>query len=371
MFLNNWHVACESDKLKEKPVGVKMLGVNVVLFRDQGGAAHCLSNVCSHRGAALSKGKVNQGCLACPYHGWEYGGDGRCRKMPALGAEARIPKRARVDAYPVVEWFGWVWVFLGDAPEDERPPMFDDGFWPEYVDMEIWRGQRTRYEGSINFARAAENSIDTAHPSFVHASFGSRRDPKSIIVPVEETEWYARTQRERTPPGRSQKTGRMKELTPEKRGKTWASTTIFFTGITTRVEIRRADGPQHVTMNTRTPVDEYTTRVFGIQLRDYMLDPRYDEERLAGRKAAWVEDVGISSTVRPRVTPRTMSHELFVESDQLEGAFRRMMRRMGDKGWEIDTDKVERNSKRRIYVIPSPARRADPNNWVHEPVPRY
>ena len=371
MFLNNWHVACTSEELKAAPFQTRMLGCDFVLFRDEKGEAVCLSDVCCHRGASLSKGTYVGGSIACPYHGWHFNSEGRCVRIPALGEDMKIPRRARVDRYPVKEWHGWVWVFLGDAPEDERPAMFDDSFWPDYVDFGTWRGQHTMYEAPVNFARTVENSIDTAHPSFVHRSFGSKRDPKSVLVPIEESDWWARATRERTPPDRAQKRGMMHEITPETRGKTWASTTIFFTGYTTRVEIRRADGPAHCTMNTRTPVDELNVRVYGIQWRNYMLSPEGDEDRVAGRMSAIAEDVGICSTVRPRLTPRSTSEELFVESDQLESAFRRLMKRMQDKGWEIDTDTIDAERKRRQYVIPSPLRREDPHNWVHRAVPRY
>ncbi|MFP3741296.1 aromatic ring-hydroxylating dioxygenase subunit alpha, partial [Burkholderia sp. SIMBA_019] len=57
-----------------------------------------------------------------PYHGWRYGGDGVCTHIPAQ-PQVRIPARARVDGYPVVERHGWIWAFLGDLPEAERPPL--------------------------------------------------------------------------------------------------------------------------------------------------------------------------------------------------------------------------------------------------------
>src|SRR5690606_2121388 len=128
----------------------------------------------------------------------------------------------------------------------------------------------------INWARAEENSIDGAHPSFVHSSFGSKRDPKVQIVPIEKTEWTASTTRERTPPDRSQKTGRMRELTAEVRGKTRATTAFCFTGITHRIVIDRADGLRQRTLSHRTPIDRYTTRTFTTQVRDYDMTPEAD-----------------------------------------------------------------------------------------------
>ena len=121
MLINNWYVAATAAEVHDgRPVGVRMLGLDFVLYRDAGGRVACLSNVCCHRGGALCDGKVADGALACPYHGWQFDAAGRCIAIPALGPEARIPKRARIDSYPTVEKYGWVWVFLGDLPESER-----------------------------------------------------------------------------------------------------------------------------------------------------------------------------------------------------------------------------------------------------------
>jgi phenylpropionate dioxygenase-like ring-hydroxylating dioxygenase large terminal subunit len=370
VFINNWYVAAGSDELKDgQPLFVRMLGCDFVLFRDSGGQIHCLSDVCCHRGASLAKGKINGDCIACPYHGWEFNPAGQCTKIPALGADAKIPKRARIDSYPVREKFGWIWAFLGDAPESERPPFLEDSWFPEYNDKDTWRLISLTYEAPVNWARSEENSIDGAHPSFVHASFGSKRDPKVHIVPVETTEWGASTTRERTPPDRSQKTGAMREITAEKRGKTRATTAFCFTGITHRIDIQRSDGLRQVTLSHRTPIDQFNTRTFTTQARDYLKDAEYDIERREGRRKAIAEDIAIVSTVRPPLPPRSSTAELLTEADQLETAFRALNRRIEEKGWEIDSDLVERESRRQTLVIPSPARLTDPKNWVHKPVP--
>ncbi len=370
MFLNNWYVAASAEEItKETPKQVRMLAANFVLFRDESGKVICLSDVCCHRGAALSAGTLKDNCVACPYHGWQFNTSGQCVYIPALGKDVVPPKRARVDSYPTAEKFGWVWVFLGDAPEEERPPFLDDSWFPEYYDEENWRRIPMQYEAPINWARAEENSIDGAHPSFVHSSFGSKRDPKVQIVPIERTEGTASTTRERTPPDRSQKTGRMREMTAEVRGKTRATTAFCFTGITHRIVIDRADGLRQRTLSHRTPIDRYNTRTFTTQVRDYDLTPEADVERLEGRRQAVREDVGVVQTVLPKLPPRRPNQELLTEADQLEGAFRQIIQRRIEAGWEIDSETVERDYDYEVYVIPSPERRTDPKNWVHKPVP--
>ncbi len=116
MFINFWYPAMESDALRDEPALVKMLGMDFVLFRDADGIAHCLANTCVHRGGSLGDGKVKDGCIECPYHGWRYAGNGQCTRIPSIGRNVKNTARAKVDSYPVEEKYGLVFAFLGDLP---------------------------------------------------------------------------------------------------------------------------------------------------------------------------------------------------------------------------------------------------------------
>ena len=107
------------------------LGQQFALFRDSGGRAHCLADVCAHRGGSLGMGKFKDNCIECPYHGWRYNGDGQCTYMPTLGKDVKVPTRARVDSYPVEERYGVVFAFLGDLPAEERPPIMELEQWDD------------------------------------------------------------------------------------------------------------------------------------------------------------------------------------------------------------------------------------------------
>src|SRR5690349_14384151 len=119
MLKNFWYAVEFSDRVTSKPLKLTCLGQRFVLYRTSKGEAVCLSDLCAHRGAALSDGWVKDDCIVCPYHGWEYEQGGACTKIPANLQGRSIPKKARVDAYPVVEKYGFVWAFLGDLPEEE------------------------------------------------------------------------------------------------------------------------------------------------------------------------------------------------------------------------------------------------------------
>jgi phenylpropionate dioxygenase-like ring-hydroxylating dioxygenase large terminal subunit len=129
MYINFWYAAERSDNLRDKPLRVRMLGQDFVLFRDAAGQARCLSNTCVHRGGSLGGGRLHDGQVMCPYHGWRFAGDGRCTRIPSLGKDAPVPGRVRVDSYPVIERYGLVFCFLGDLPEAERPGILEIREW--------------------------------------------------------------------------------------------------------------------------------------------------------------------------------------------------------------------------------------------------
>src|SRR5690606_27013103 len=108
MYINFWYPAATCEELTaDRPLRVQMLGHWFVLFRDGQGVARCLADTCVHRGGALGCGRIRDGNVECPYHGWQFDGDGRCQSVPSLGAAGRpgpggrIPARAKVDSYPV------------------------------------------------------------------------------------------------------------------------------------------------------------------------------------------------------------------------------------------------------------------------------
>src|SRR5262245_60466870 len=114
---NYWYPALAAWRLRRRPRAVKILGEDIVLFRD-GGKLHALQNRCAHRGARLSLGKClypGSGTISCPYHGWTYSGEtGRCVAKLVEGPDAPIPPKARVKSYPVREFSGAIWIFVGD-----------------------------------------------------------------------------------------------------------------------------------------------------------------------------------------------------------------------------------------------------------------
>src|SRR5690606_23928274 len=121
VLTNDWHVvAWASDVPEGTLVPVRLLGENIVLWRN-GGEVRAWQDLCVHRGAKLSLGRVENDRLVCPYHGWNYNADAQCVLMPAHPEQAP-PAKARVKTYHATECYGAVWVCLGE-PERGVPPL--------------------------------------------------------------------------------------------------------------------------------------------------------------------------------------------------------------------------------------------------------
>lgn len=344
-----------------------MLGCDFVLYRDRSNKVICLSDVCCHRGASLAHGKiVSDGCaVACPFHGWEFEQSGVCTHIPSLGNRP-IPDKARVDSYPTKELYDLVWVFLGDLPEDQRPDLPD--LLPEFYEMEDWRSTHVRSDLPVNWTKAEENAIDVAHLSFVHTAFTDRQDPEVTFAEVEHFPHGARIRRELSSP-RTVPNDVLGRLLPKESSKTTVTLEFSVIGISHRIHPVFRQGMSQIIFSTTTPVDEQNCRVYMVQARNYATGGEYDQDRIQGRRAAMAEDLKVLENVRPRVGPTAIEDELFVEADGMEAAFRTAVAQFVDKGYLIDSQKVAQDYDRKVYVIPSPARHAEPENWVHAPIP--
>lgn len=159
--LNTWYVAAWSNEVTRSPVRRVICKQPIVLFRTQDGGAVALADRCAHRAFPLSEGRTVGDSVECGYHGFTYGPDGMCTKVPA---QSTIPDRARVRKYPVVEKDGWLWVWTG-AAELADPADVPDTHWmtdPEWATV----------THSVHFKCRADlihdNLLDLTHESFLH-----------------------------------------------------------------------------------------------------------------------------------------------------------------------------------------------------------
>lgn len=165
MIRNQWYAILPSAKVTGGDlVAVRRLGLDLVLFRSKSGLLGCVVDRCSHRGAALSKGKVARDCVKCPFHGLEFDGEGRCRLIPANGRGSKEDLgRYNVQSYPVREAHGIIYFWHGDSSlTTERLPFFDDHVDESFAWSEIEDHWPTHY------SRCIENQLDVVHLPFVH-----------------------------------------------------------------------------------------------------------------------------------------------------------------------------------------------------------
>lgn len=171
MFVKrSWYCAARSRELGRRPLGRTLLGRRVVLFRDAAGTAHALGARCPHRGADLSAGRVTDGCVECPYHGWRYDSEGRCVLVPSQPT-ARIPARARVPRHPLVERRGLIHLWMDPESEAQGEPP-DGSFLEGYHRLAGTTLQQASYDATV------EITLDAAHLPFVH-----RRSAGAAMLP--------------------------------------------------------------------------------------------------------------------------------------------------------------------------------------------
>lgn len=163
-FLRNiWYVAgWAADLAPGARVARTFLNRPVVLWRSEAGKVFALDDRCAHRAMALSSGPVVGEAIRCPYHGMEFGGDGRCTRIPA---QDKIPDIARVRAYPLVERQGLLWIWMGDA-ERADPALIPD--YPVHEDPKLaWRSSYFHVGG--NWQLLVDNLMDLSHLPYIHA----------------------------------------------------------------------------------------------------------------------------------------------------------------------------------------------------------
>lgn len=158
-----WMPVLLSDELADRdgaPVRVRVLGEDLVAFRDGAGAIGLLEEHCPHRGASLYFGRNEECGLRCVYHGWKFDASGRCVDMP--NEQRPFKDRVTQRSYPTHEAGGMIWAYLG--PPETISPFRDFGI-EDIVPEEI---AVTKYFTRCGWLQSIEGSIDTAHVSFLH-----------------------------------------------------------------------------------------------------------------------------------------------------------------------------------------------------------
>jgi len=167
-FRRYWLAVGTTCELQDIPQAVRILGEDLVLFRDPEGKIGLLGLHCPHRGTSLEYGDTEDGGIRCPYHGWLFDVYGQCLEMPAEPKDSKFPSKVKHLSYPVRELGGLIFAYLGPA-RDNPPPL------PSYRALADTSGQRSLETTRVydyNWFNFIENGADPAHFSILH-----RADP--------------------------------------------------------------------------------------------------------------------------------------------------------------------------------------------------
>src|SRR5438876_5821859 len=156
-----WYpVAFAAELTEENPTRfVRILGEDLVLFRDKGGNVGLVGDHCPHRGASLLYGRVEERGIACAYHGWLYDTQGNCLETPAEPSDSKLYLTVKHRAYPIQKLLGMYWAYLGPEP---APPIrrFDASAYPVQHIMEMTY--------AANWVQSVENTVDGSHIYVLH-----------------------------------------------------------------------------------------------------------------------------------------------------------------------------------------------------------
>ncbi|NBX41528.1 MAG: hypothetical protein EBR15_08965, partial [Gammaproteobacteria bacterium] len=323
--------------------------------------------------------------VQCPYHGWRFNSKGECTRIPSVGKQTKPPLRARVDAYPVREKYGIVFAFLGDLPEDERPPILpiDEHGTPD------WRSTLLVFDVDYYYERSIENGLDPAHNEYVHTTHGYQGEREDTYLmtelrPHQNNPWgYGFLSTFDAPP---LKNPIMRQFR-KKGGKMEAGSGTY--------------GPNHmwtyINFSPKTamhqymfeaPIDEHRTRVFLLNQRNIGFF-KASKMGLIGkpiktRLNAWLDkkinernmfiasqDITVMNNVVPRLTPPSRSKELMMPADKVILQYRDKLDEFEASGWRIDMEALRKAREQGdvVFAIPCPARR-ETNAWVLDETPR-
>ena len=180
LFRRFWLPCLLQDELPGNdctPVRVRLLGEDLIAFRDSSGRIGVFDAFCPHRNAPLFFGRNEESGLRCVYHGWKFDVSGQCVDMPNCEEGDDFKHRVRVPAYPTFEGGGMVWVYMGPPSQMPPRPTF------EWLDSPDSHRYVMKYFMDCNYLQALENEFDPSHSSFLHTTLdGNASNPFNRIT---------------------------------------------------------------------------------------------------------------------------------------------------------------------------------------------
>jgi phthalate 4,5-dioxygenase oxygenase subunit len=163
------------------PVRLRMLGEDLVAFRDTDGRVGLIDEFCPHRRASLFWGRNEECGLRCVYHGWKFDVTGACVDMPNEPPEYGFDNKVRIAAYPTQEYGGIVWAYMGPAEQVPELPKL------EWARVPAGHRHVSKRRQETNYLQAIEGGIDSSHSNFLHASVEAFRAAPDYVEKVKNS----------------------------------------------------------------------------------------------------------------------------------------------------------------------------------------
>lgn len=313
-----WHPVCEAAALLDQPRAARLLGQDLVLWRDASGASHAFIDQCPHRGARLSLGRVCEGRLTCPYHGWAFEGDGRCARIPAVPGFTP-PASHAARAVAAREGHGLIWVRLQADADDPGLPCF-----AAEDDARLRKVLCGPYDVAASAPRIVENFLDMSHFGFVHTGIlgdlaHTETPPYQVSVDAQGVQvrdvraWQPQSNR----------------LSAEG---SWVSygydVPAPYTAVLTKAPDAQAGYSESIALFV-CPVEPERSRVWvRLAVPDFAST---DEQLRAFQDGIFMQDAPIVESQRPRLLPITdaVVREVHSAADRSSTAYRRYLREQG------------------------------------------
>ena len=309
-----WHPVAQSSEVVDAPLSVQLLNEAVVLWRNADGQTQAFVDRCPHRGARLSMGRVENGHLECPYHGWQFTSGGQCIKVPAM-PDFTPSASQRVKAFEVQEAYGLVWVRL-EAGDSQLPVFAAES------DEHLRKVNCGPYDVAASAPRIIENFLDMSHFGFVHEGWLGSRDATAIAAYKVET----------TPTG-VMATG-CKAVQPQSNlHSTQAAeveytyeVTAPYTAVLTKIpeEGSSKQGWREQIGLFICPITPETSRVwFRLAVADF---ESTDEQLQTFQHTIFVQDQPVLESQLPKALPLDPRAEMHSAADRMSSAYRRFLK---------------------------------------------
>ncbi|WP_159882050.1 aromatic ring-hydroxylating dioxygenase subunit alpha [Paenibacillus puerhi] len=295
VFPCTWYAVGWSKEVKREPIKKRLLGRDLVLFRDQNGALQALHAYCPHRGADLSLGRCEGGLLQCAYHAWSFDGQGRCVEIPAHPGRP-IPAFADTRSYPVLERIGLIWVYPmarqlleGEPPPLDLFPVLENRDFTLAPYDAVWQAHLTR---------VVESVLDVAHVPIVHNKTIGKNSSKDITIDFQAKENTIRI----------------------RNGKAYLEYAFPQHWLLKPV---KTEGSQFINYVTFTPIEKEVTAIYGLAGRNFARSvPGMSRMFSAYSSKVLKEDQAIVESQHPRPIPDALRMEAHVQADGPQVRFR-------------------------------------------------